>query len=95
VPAPERLAGGAVVAGNVPDNGQQRRQQGPGEPVAGGGRQVGHRGRVVGQPAEVVRGQLVGPVRRLAELGHRRPALGRAEVGEMARRQGTARGIED
>ena len=43
---------------------------------AGGRRQVGHRGRVALEPAEVVLGQLLGPERRLAELGHRVPPLG-------------------
>ena len=50
------------------------------------GGQVGHLRRIVGQPGEIVPGQLVGPERRLPELGDGRPAAGRIQVGQMTRR---------
>ena len=57
------------IARLVADGRQQRRHQLADEPVAYGGGQIGHVGRVVGEPAEVVAGQLVGAERFLAELG--------------------------
>ena len=84
--APERLAGVAAIAPDVPDDRQQRRQQRAGQPVPGGGRQVGHRRRVVGEPGEVVRRQLTRPVRGLAQLDRGRAPVGRSEVGEVPRR---------
>ena len=48
---PQRLAGGPVVALQVADLGQQRRHQLRDQLVPGRGRQVGHLGRVVDQPA--------------------------------------------
>ena len=63
--------------------------------LAGGRGQVGHRGEVGGEPAEVVPGQLVGAVAGQPELGHRGPALGGGEVGQVARREGAPGRVED
>ena len=47
------------------------------------GREVGHVRRVVGEPGEVVPGQLIGPEARLAELGHGGAPLCRIQVREV------------
>jgi hypothetical protein len=67
---------------------EQPGQQGGAELGALGGGQVGHLGWVVGQPSEVVPGQLVGPETGLAELGHGRTAALRVQVSQVARRPG-------
>ena len=94
---PQRLAGGAPVGLEGAQRRHQRRQQGGDQLVALRGRQVGHLGRVVDQPGEVVGGQLLG-----AEPGQaqrRRPASVRSsgvEVGQVPRRLlAAARLVED
>ena len=90
---PERLAGGAVVAGQLLHRGDERRQQrGEGLPCRRG--QVGHRGEVGGEVAEVVAGELVGPERGQAELGDDGAPLRGLEVGEVAGRQRALGGVE-
>ena len=83
---PQRLAGGALVGLHRAQRRHQRRQQRLDEPLALGGRQVGHLGRVVDEPGEVVRGQLLGPEPGQTGLGDQRLALGGGEVGEVPRR---------
>ena len=84
--APQRLARGPGVAGQLALGGQQPRQQGVGQRVTGGQRQVGHLVGLVGVPAEEVPGQLAGPERRLAEPGHHGPPLGQWQVSQVTRR---------
>ena len=52
------------------------------------GREVGHLRGVVDQPGEVVGGELLGPEAGQPELLEPRLALGRGQVGEVARRLG-------
>jgi hypothetical protein len=88
---PQRLTGCAVVAGQFLLGGQQPGQQRPGQLLAGGLRQVGHVGRVVGQPGEILPGQLVGPERPLPQAGHGLAAFGQRQVGQVPGRLGAAR----
>src|SRR5207248_5440484 len=93
VQPPERLAGRATVAALLPYRPKKRGQQLTREPPAGGDRNVGHRVRIADQPAEVVGGELPGPELLLPQRGHRGPAPGRVEVGEVpGRERGTASG---
>jgi hypothetical protein len=92
---PQRLAGLPRIALDLPDRGQQRREQRLGQPAAQRRGQIGHRGRVGGQPAVVLVGQLFGPKRRQAQVGDRLQPAGLVEVGEMPRRHLPARGLED
>ena len=59
--------------------------------VAGRGRQVGHLRRVIGQPGEVVPGQLIGAERRAAQLSGGGAALRRVQVSQMPGRSGGGR----
>jgi hypothetical protein len=93
VALPERLAGGAVVAGLLEHRRDERGQQ-PAQCVAGGRGQVGHRVDVRGEPAEIVAGELVGAEPRQTELADRGPAVGRVEVCEVARGLGAPRRVE-
>ena len=90
--APQRLAGGPAVAGQLALGGQQPGQQGLGQRVAGRQRQVTHLIRAVGVPADEVPGQLAGPERRLAEPGDHGAALGQRQVGQVTRRPPAAAG---
>ena len=92
--APQGLASGAVVGRLLADRGEQLRGEDAGQLLALGGRDVGPLGRVVGEVAEVVLGDLRGAEALVAELGQRLLALGRGEVGQVARRLGAARGGE-
>ena len=84
---PQGLAGGARVglerAQRRHQRGQQRRR--PARRAAPPGRSVIALG-VVDQPGEVVRRELLGPEPGQAELLEARLALGRGQVGEVARR---------
>ena len=79
--APQRLARGPVVAGQLALRSEQRRQQGAGQCGAGGARQVGHVVGMLGVPAEEVPGQLDRPKRRLAQIGDGSAAGGQVQVG--------------
>ncbi len=91
---PERLAGASAVGRQVPDRGEQPRQERIGERLAGGRGHVGHL-HGVGDAAVVVPRQLVGPECRLTELGGRCARLLTGEVGEVPRRLAAAGGVED
>ena len=78
---PQGLAGGAAVGLQGAQRRHQRRQQRRDQLVALAGRQVGHLGRVVDQPGEVVRGELLGAERRAG------PAPS-ASAGALVRRRG-------
>jgi hypothetical protein len=93
VALPERLAGGAAVAGLLEHGSDERRQQRAQSGPRSGG-QVRHRVDVGGEATEVVAGELVGAEAGQAELADRRPAVGRVEVGEVARRCGALRRVE-
>ena len=95
VQAPQRLAGRPGIGLQRADLGEQRGQQGRPDLRAHGRRQVGHRRRIVLEPAEVVPAQLVGAKRRQAEFDDGGPAGGRVEIGEMGRRLGAAGRLED
>ena len=82
-----------VSCGSCPDRselalgGQQLgQQQPPASSARAAGRQVGHLGRVIGQPGEVVPGQLVRAEARLTELRRRLAPAGRVQVGQVPRR---------
>ncbi len=94
VPAPQRLAGGAAVAGLFRHGGDQRREQ-RGEARPGGRGQVRHGVDVRGEPAEVVAAELVGPESGQAQLADGGPPVGGVEVGEVARRESALGGVED
>ena len=89
---PQGLAGHPSVAGLLALGGEQPRQQRGGEPGAGSRRQIGHLVRVVGQPGEIVTGELVAAEGLAAQLGNGRPARGGVKVGEVARRPGPGDG---
>ena len=92
---PQRLAGGVVVAADVPHDGHQLGQQRLRELLARGGRDVGPLRRVVRVPREVVLRELLGAERLLPDRGDGLLALGGREVGEMPRRLlGSAGGDE-
>ncbi len=82
---PEGLAGGALVGLLDLERCHQVGQQSLDELGALAGREVGHLRGVVDQPGEVVGGQLLGPEARKPELLEPCLALGRGEVGEVAR----------
>ena len=93
---PERLAGGALVGLERAQRRHQVGQQRRDEVVALAGREVGHLGRVVDEPAEVVGGELLGPEARQPHLLQQRLAARLVEVGEVARRLlAPARLVED
>jgi hypothetical protein len=94
VQPPQRLAGAPAVGLQVPDGGQQPRQQRLGEVRPRGRRHVGHPGRV-GDPGVEVAGQLVGAEGRVTQLGDLGAGLLPGQVGEVARRLGAAGGVED
>jgi hypothetical protein len=85
---PQRLAGHPLVAGQFLLRGEQPGQQAARQLIAGGGWQVGHVRRVIGQPREVVPGQLISAERRAAQLSGGGAALGRIQVSQMPGRSG-------
>jgi hypothetical protein len=89
VRAPQRLAGGAVVARDVPDRGQQRRHQLGDQPVPAHRRDVGHVGGIGGQAGEVVVPELLGAEGPLTERGHGGRALIGRQIGQVTRWQHT------
>ena len=93
---PQRLAGGALVGLERAQRRHQVGQQRGDQVVALAGREVGHLRRVVDQPREVVRRELLGAEAGQAHLLEQRLALGLVEVGEVARRLlAAARLVED
>ncbi len=85
VHAVQRLDRGALVGREGADRRQERRQQRVSDPGPAGRRQVRHPLRVVLEPLEPVRGELLAAERLLPQLDHRGPALGGFEVDEVAR----------
>ncbi len=82
---PKGLTGGAFVAGDLADRGQQAGHQLCHQLVARRGRKIGHVLGLGGQPLEVVPGQLVGAEGLLAQLGDGRTALRHRQVGQVTR----------
>jgi hypothetical protein len=76
VPAPQGLAGGALVAVDLAHDAEQRRQQVGAQPLAQRGGQVGHLLRAV--PGEVVAAQLLGAEGLLPQLLDGGPAPARS-----------------
>ncbi len=93
---PQRLARGALVGLHRLQRRHQVRQQRADQLGALPGGQVGHLLRVVDQAGEVVRRELLGPEARQPVVLEQLLALGRGEVGEVARRLlASARLLED
>ena len=77
---PQRLPGQALVAGLLLLGGEQPGQQGASQFRPGQGGQVGHVRGIVGQPPEVMPGQLIAAERRATERGGGRAPLSRIEI---------------
>ena len=92
---PQHLSGLARVALDLARRVEQRREQRVGDLFAHRRGQVGHLVRVGDQPAVVLVGQLLTAKRRQPQVGDGRGAAGLVEVGEVPRRHGASRRIEN
>ena len=95
VQPPQGLPGGAAVGLEGAHRRHQRRQQGLDERVPLVGGQVGHLVRVVDQPGEVVRAELLGAEAREAPLHQQVHPLVGGQVREVLGRLAAAGRVED
>ena len=92
---PQHLSCLAGVALDLPHRVEQAREQRVGDLFAHRRRQIGHLMRVGDQPAVVLVGQLLAAKRRQPQLRNGRRASGLVEVGEVPRRHGASRSVEN
>ena len=92
---PQHLSCLAGVALDFTHRVEQAREQRVGDLFAHRSGQIGHLARVGDQPAVVLVGQLLAPKRRQPQVRNGRGASALVEVGEVPRRHGASRSVEN